>query len=83
MRHKRRPKVIAVVDDPPRLPRLWSEKALAERLSVSRGTVRNLWRSGRLPGVRILTGDDEARCPLRFKEGDVIKLLRGVQRGRT
>lgn len=73
-------RVITVAADPPILPRLWSEKALAARLSVSRGTVRNLWRSGRLRGFRLDTGGAEERQPLRFDERDVLALLREVKR---
>jgi excisionase family DNA binding protein len=32
---------------------LLSVKETASRLSVSEGTVRNLWRSGRLKGIRL------------------------------
>jgi len=73
-------RVVSEADDPPTLPRLFSEKALAERLSVSRGTIRNLWRSGRLRGYRIDTGGTEDRQPLRFDERDVLALLREVRR---
>lgn len=72
--------VTEVADDPSRLPRLWSERALAERLDVSRGTIRNLWRSGRLRGFRLDTGGAEERQPLRFDERDVLALLREVRR---
>jgi hypothetical protein len=47
---------------------------------VSKGTVRGLYRSGRLRGWRIDTGGPPERQPLRFSEGDVIALLREVQR---
>jgi excisionase family DNA binding protein len=33
--------------------KLLSVKETASRLSVSEGTVRNLWRSGRLKGIRL------------------------------
>ena len=33
--------------------KLLSVKEAASRLSVSEGTVRNLWRSGRLKGIRL------------------------------
>ena len=64
----------------PTIPRLWSVKALADRLCVSRALIYKLHNSGKLRGVRILTGDDERRCPLRFAEDDVLRLIRPEER---
>jgi hypothetical protein len=73
-------RVVVEADDPPKLPRLWSARALAERLSVSRALIFALHRAGRLRGYRILTGSDEKRAPLRFAEADVLALIAEVQR---
>ena len=51
------------------IPRLWSTRALAARLSVHRLTIYRAHRKGRLPGVRVLG------C-LRFTEEAVVRLLR-------
>ena len=72
--------LVNVADDAPTLPRLWSARSLAERLDVSRGTICNLYRSGRLRAYRLDTGGPPERQPLRFAEADVIKLLLEVKR---
>ena len=64
----------------PKVPRLWSAKALADRLNVSRALIFKLFNSGRLRGYRLLTGDDPRRCPLRFDEDDVLLLIREERR---
>ena len=64
----------------PTIPRLWSAKALADRLDVFRALIFKLFNSGRLRGYRLLTGDDDRRCPLRFSEEDVLRLIREERR---
>jgi hypothetical protein len=69
-------RVVEECDEAPRLPRLYSAKGAAARFDCSRGLLFKLYQEGRLPGYRLLSCDDPRRQPLRFREQDLLALLR-------
>lgn len=73
-------RVVEEVAELSRLPRLWSAKALAAHLCVSRALLFKLFKNGKLKGYRIASCDYKDRQPLRFNEADVMRLIREVKR---
>ncbi|MBW1991812.1 MAG: helix-turn-helix domain-containing protein [Deltaproteobacteria bacterium] len=71
----RRPAVIEEGD------RLIRPSEAARRLGVSRSVVYAWYHQGRIAGVRLKTGGDPRRRPLRLSERSVMALLEGAEDG--
>ena len=59
----------------PKIPRLWSARALGERVEVSKQYLFKLHARGLLKGYR-LPSSGGGKGPLRFAEEDLLSLLR-------